>query len=140
MATLFPNPYEQQYLHPKGPGDTRPTALQIIRDNNLIGQWEGRVCLVTGGTSGIGLETVRALHATRADVYFTARSIEKGESARNDVQNSQEGGGKLEFIVMEGQSLASVKHAAAKFLRKSDRLDILINNAGRHFCVFCASS
>ena len=39
----------------QGPGDARPTALQIIRDENLVGKLDGKVIIVTGGSSGIGI-------------------------------------------------------------------------------------
>ena len=74
-ATLAP--YATDYADPNGPGDARPTALKIVRDQNLDGRLSGKVFLVTGGTSGIGRETVRALHATGADVYFTGRDNEQ---------------------------------------------------------------
>ena len=133
MSTAFPNDYAHLYADPKGPGDARPTALQIIKDNDLVHKWSGKVCLVTGATSSIGLETVRALHATDADVYFTARDDKKGQAAIDDIRKNSEvkGSGKLEYIIMEGQKLDSVRAAAEEFLKRSDRLNILINNAGK---------
>ena len=62
------NPYAKVHAAPKGEGDARPTAMQIIEDEHLIGKMSGKVCLVTGSSNGIGLETARALHATGADV------------------------------------------------------------------------
>ena len=53
--------YEGYHEHPQGPGDARPTALDIIRDENLVGKLVGRAILITGGSSGLGLEAARAL-------------------------------------------------------------------------------
>ena len=47
------NPYAFQHAHPNGPGDSWPTALQVVEDENLIDLWADKVVLVTGGTSGI---------------------------------------------------------------------------------------
>lgn len=131
------NPYAAQHANPSGPGDARPTALDIVRDNDLLGgnPWAGRVCLVTGGTASIGLETARALHATGADVYITARDATKGQAAIEDIRASNSAPeiaskGKLEVIMMDLDSLASVKNAAAEFLGKSKTLNVLVNNAG----------
>jgi len=40
--------YSHLFANPKGPGDARPTALQIVEDNNLIGKLSANVALVTG--------------------------------------------------------------------------------------------
>jgi len=132
MSDLF-NPYASLYETPKGPGDARPTALRILEDNDVLGKWRGRVALVTGGTSGIGYETARALHATGADVYFTARDMQKGLEAAERIRKEGSGGGgggKVQALLMDMDSLESVKAAARTFLSSSDKLNILINNAG----------
>ncbi|KAM7190490.1 putative short-chain dehydrogenase [Rhypophila sp. PSN 637] len=116
------NPYRALYEAPQGPGDQRPTGLRVVQDNNVIGQWRGRVVLVTGATSGIGIETVQALHATGADVYFTARNLEKVEKVLKDIKETSQGSGKLEVIAMDMDSLSSVKEAASQFLAKSDSI------------------
>lgn len=123
-------PYAERYQNTSGPGDARPTALEIVRDNDLAGKWARKVVLVTGGTSGIGVETVRALHATGADVYFTARDTEKGQKTLRDISSRSDGSGKLEVIDMDLDSLDSVRAAAQAFLGKSDKLNLLVNNAG----------
>lgn len=125
------HPYAAIFANPNGPGDTRPTALQIVKDNDLLGKWSGKVVLITGGTSGIGIETVAALHATGADVYFTARDLQKGEATRSDILGRTTGKGKLEVILMNMDSLESVRQAVKDFSQKSSVLNILVNNAGR---------
>lgn len=124
-------PYAHLYKEPNGPGDQRPTALQVVRDNNLINGLSGKVVLVTGGTSGIGVETVRALHATGADVYFTARNVEKATATQADILRRSDGKGKLDFIEMDQDSLESVRAGVTAFLHKSDKLNILVCNAGK---------
>ncbi|KAH8673404.1 putative short-chain dehydrogenase [Xylariales sp. PMI_506] len=123
-------PYAERYRAQNGPGDHRPTALEIIKDNDLLNEWIGRVALITGGTSGIGVETAAALHATGADVYFTARDAAKGEQTRRDILSRSQGNGKLEVIAMDMDSLSSVRKAAQDFMARSPKLNVLINNAG----------
>ncbi|PVI04889.1 putative short-chain dehydrogenase [Periconia macrospinosa] len=123
-------PYAEHYLQPQGPGDARPTALQVIHDNNLSGKWTGKVVLVTGGTSGIGIETARALFATNADVFITARDLDKASRVIEDIRKSTQGDGRLEAIEMDMDKLESVKAAAQAFLVKSSKLNVLVNNAG----------
>jgi NAD(P)-dependent dehydrogenase (short-subunit alcohol dehydrogenase family) len=109
-----------------GPGDSRPTALQIIKDNDLEGKLSDKVILITGCSSGIGIETARALCATGATLYLTVRDLEKGKTACADILEP----GRVELLHMDLNSLQSVRTAAAEFLSKSKKLNILINNAG----------
>jgi NAD(P)-dependent dehydrogenase (short-subunit alcohol dehydrogenase family) len=109
-----------------GPGDARPTALNIIEDNNLSGKWTDKVVLVTGTSSGIGIPTVAALKATGAKVYATARNIDKGRKALADILES----GRVELLHLDTGNLASVRKCAQDFLSKEKKLNILINNAG----------
>lgn len=124
------NPYNDRYENPQGVGDRRPTALCVVEDEGLVDAYEGNVALVTGGTNGIGVETVRALHATGADVYFTARDAAKAKKTVDDIRAWSTGNGKLEYVMMNLDSLSSVRKAAKDFLSKSERLNILVNNAG----------
>lgn len=65
--------YAHTFTNPQGPGDSRPTALQIVQDEGLIGKLIEKVFLVTGVSSGIGIETMRALYATGGHVFGTVR-------------------------------------------------------------------
>lgn len=63
--------YSTSHANPQGAGDSRPAALQIIHDKNLTGNLVGRVIVITGATSGIGLETAKALPTTGAPLILT---------------------------------------------------------------------
>jgi len=123
-------PYADVHKSPEGPGDTRPTAMQIVEDEQLINRWSDKTVLITGGSSGIGVETARALHATGAHVFITARDTGKAEKVRSDILSKSPSTSPFEIIPMELDSLASVREGAADFLTKSKGLNILINNAG----------
>lgn len=127
-------PYLARFTNPSGPGDQRPTAVEIIRDQRAEGKLSGKVILITGGTGGLGLETAKSLHLTGAKVIITARSEEKGKAAIEAISaydNAKDVAVvPAEFVVMDLASLESVRHAAAEFGRRSARLDLLIANAG----------
>lgn len=128
-------PYLSRYTNPQGPGDQRPTATEIIRDQKAEGKLVGKVILITGGTGGLGLETAKSLHLTGAMIFITARSEEKGRAAVEAISRFENEDGKgagvpAEFVVMDLASLESVRTAAAEFGRRGARLDILIANAG----------
>ena len=67
--------YEAAHAEVNGAGDARPTAMDIIKDENLVDKLQGKVFLVTGGNSGIGVETARAIYATGAHVFITSRCV-----------------------------------------------------------------
>ncbi|KAL2349720.1 hypothetical protein BJ546DRAFT_866137 [Cryomyces antarcticus] len=110
----------------RGPGDARPTALQIIKDEGLEGKMTDKVFVVTGASAGIGVETGRALAATGGRVFLTVRDVKKGETACKSFLEP----GRVELLHMDNNSLDSVRAAAKTFLGKSDKLNVLVNNAG----------
>ncbi|KAL6246768.1 hypothetical protein RBB50_006075 [Rhinocladiella similis] len=124
MTTRYDAAHEPSSL--AGPGDARPTALQIIHDNKLENALTDKVILVTGTSSGLGIETVRALKVTGARIYGTARDLEKGRKALADVLEP----GKVELLQLDTASFESVRACARDFLAKESKLNILINNAG----------
>ncbi|MFS2090111.1 SDR family NAD(P)-dependent oxidoreductase [Paenarthrobacter nicotinovorans] len=97
------------------------TAMEVIDGINL----RGKSAIVTGGYSGLGLETVRALVAAGAEVTVPARRLEHARSVLADAGLSAD-------VQVEHMDLAdqySVKDFAARYLADHEKLDILINNA-----------
>ncbi len=97
--------------------------------DGVIGMMRGKVCLITGGTSGIGRETALALGKMGATVAFTARNSEKGNATRDQIiavsKNEM-----VDFLECDLSSLSSVHDCCTKFRGKYDGLHVLINNAG----------
>ncbi len=123
--------YEQVHKSPNGPGDGRPTALQILEDNDRIGSLQDKTILITGGTDGLGLETVRTLAKTGARVFFTARNEGKAQKVLEELKTDQDlKDAKIDWVQVDNGKMQSVKSGAEKFLKKSDRLNVLVCNAG----------
>lgn len=118
--------YAESHKSLQGPGDARPTALDIVKDEGLEGKLSDKVFLVTGCSSGIGIETARALSATGAKLFLTVRDVAKGESALAGILEP----GRVELVTMDLNSLDSVRSAARVVLDKTQTLNILVNNAG----------
>ncbi|ORY13413.1 hypothetical protein BCR34DRAFT_481070 [Clohesyomyces aquaticus] len=115
-----------------GPGDARPTALQIIADEHLTGKLSDKVFLITGVSSGIGIETLRALHSTGAHVIGTVRNLTKGSQIVDDILKEKlEGGGLISLVEMDLESFSSIKKGATAVLEKSGgTLNVIVANAG----------
>ncbi|KZO90125.1 NAD-P-binding protein [Calocera viscosa TUFC12733] len=92
----------------------------------------GRVALVTGANAGLGYQTVLQLANHGAKVYLTTRSEAKARDtiARLEEANpALKGSGRLQSLLLDLSLVTKAKAAAEEFLRREERLDILINNA-----------
>ncbi len=103
------------------------TADEVLAGTDL----QGKRILVTGVSSGIGLETARALATHGATVIGTARDVAKTERAAAPVATAAaKAGGSLTLLKLDLASLASVDAAAKTLLAESTSLDVIIANAG----------
>jgi retinol dehydrogenase-12 len=105
----------------------RSTAEQAIAGISLA----GKVAIVTGANSGIGMETARVLALAGARVVMGCRSVPAGEEVAKRLRTSFLGGaGGIEVLALDLADLASVRAFAEKVLASHRRVDILVNNAG----------
>jgi NAD(P)-dependent dehydrogenase (short-subunit alcohol dehydrogenase family) len=89
----------------------------------------GRVCLVTGATSGIGRATAHALAGMGGSVVILARRAAELEAVAARMRSST-GNDNVTVLPADLALLESVRQAADGFLAGHDRLHVLINNAG----------
>jgi NAD(P)-dependent dehydrogenase (short-subunit alcohol dehydrogenase family) len=91
----------------------------------------GKRALVTGVSSGLGVETARALVAHGADVVGTVRDIAKAEAATAPIRAAvAQGGGAFELAELDLASLASVRACADRLMADGRPFDLVIANAG----------
>jgi len=98
-----------------------------------VGDQSGRVAVITGATSGLGLETARVLAQHGATVVLAARDPAKTAAAADRIRAAKRGSvqtGSVETAELDLASLESVRKAAADLAARFARLDLLINNAG----------
>jgi len=95
----------------------------------MEGDLSGRTFLVTGGNTGIGLATTRALASRGARIHLACRSEEKGRAAVAAVA-AEAGSDQVRFLHLDLAELASVRASAQAFLALGEPLHVLINNAG----------
>ncbi len=89
----------------------------------------GRVCLVTGASSGIGRETALGLARLGVTLVIQGRDPDRSASALAEVRAASSGGS-VELITADLSSLAEVRRLADEVQQRHDRLDVLVNNAG----------
>ena len=101
------------------------TDLEVIAGHDLT----GKTALVTGASSGLGVETARALLSAHAEVILAVRDTTKGEAVAQQLctatKNEQ-----AHVLEIDLGSLASIRQAVEQFQAHWSKLDLLINNAG----------
>ncbi|MBW1654613.1 SDR family NAD(P)-dependent oxidoreductase [Flavobacterium quisquiliarum] len=114
------NNYYGALQQPTGSGfNAKSTTNEVIKGIDLT----GKTAIVTGGNTGIGLETVKTLAGAGAVVIVPARDIEKAKRNLNGIAN----------VVIEEMDLMqpdSIDAFAERFLKSNQPLHLLINNAG----------
>jgi NAD(P)-dependent dehydrogenase (short-subunit alcohol dehydrogenase family) len=101
-----------------------------LTEANLQSQ-RGKVFIVTGGYSGVGLELCKILYRAGGKVYIAGRSEEHGSNAIAQIKSSIESSdGTLVFLPLHLDDLASIKTAVETYNAAESRLDVLFNNAG----------
>jgi len=88
---------------------------------------EGKVALITGGTSGIGSAAALRLAGEGAAVAITGRNVERGARVVADIEGD---GGQALFIRADVRLAEDCRNAVARTLERFGRIDILFNNAG----------
>ncbi|MAT98592.1 MAG: hypothetical protein CL608_15730 [Anaerolineaceae bacterium] len=89
----------------------------------------GKVVVITGANSGLGLESTKAMAANGATVVMACRNLRKAERAKEEVLQELPTA-RLDVMQLDNASLESVRTFAEAFKAKYDQLDILLNNAG----------
>ncbi|KAI9372200.1 hypothetical protein BJX61DRAFT_456349 [Aspergillus egyptiacus] len=103
-----------------------------FRPERDIPDLSGKVILVTGGNTGLGKETIRQILVHHpAKVFLAARSEEKARAAITELQkHAPDNQIQLTWLPLDLASTQSITNAATTFQSQSDRLDVLILNAG----------
>lgn len=100
-------------------------AGEVVKGVDL----KGKTAIVTGASSGLGVETARALASAGARVILPVRSRAKGEEAAADIRKTT-GNAAIEIAEMDLGDWKSVRAFADAFLKTKSPLHLLINNAG----------
>ncbi len=92
----------------------------------------GKVCVITGGTDGIGKAAAHGLASQGATLLIQGRDADKGARAVADLA-ARSGNSAIEFLQADFGSLGDVRRFAAAVVQRAPRIDVLVNNAGGIF-------
>jgi NAD(P)-dependent dehydrogenase (short-subunit alcohol dehydrogenase family) len=112
-----------------------PEELQFMANamkpqKHTSNRLDGKVCIVTGATSGVGYAAAKRLAEGGAELILICRNLDKSTRVQDDLID--EFGVKVVSIQADFSDLEQVRHAAGRILQEYPRLDVLINNAGLH--------
>ncbi|TKY52822.1 Short-chain dehydrogenase TIC 32 [Spatholobus suberectus] len=111
-----------------GSASTAEQVTEGIDASNLT-------AIITGGASGIGLETARVLALRKAHVIIAARNMESAKDAKQLILQENESA-RVDIMKLDLCSVNSVRSFVDNFLALGLPLNILINNAGVMFCPY----
>ncbi|WP_020407662.1 SDR family oxidoreductase [Hahella ganghwensis] len=100
----------------------------LYKDRTLKGAVKGRVCVITGATSGIGLATAESMAEAGAKVCIAARTQEKLDEVRKQLE---EKGGEIYAYQVDVSNMEDCDRFVAEVLKDHGHVDVLVNNAGR---------
>ena len=108
-----------------------PDEFQFLKNaklpqNTSAESMEGKVCVVSGATSGVGYAALKRLLKGGAKCVIVARNMEKALKIKKDT------GADIDIIIADFEELQSVRGAAKEISDKYHKIDVLINSAGMH--------
>ena len=112
-----------------------PDELMFLENRRAIQKtttvsMAGKVCVVSGSTSGVGLEAVRRLARGDAQIVMVCRNPDKANAIRNEISTQYKV--RVDIITSDFSDLEDIRKAADVLLRIYPRIDVLINSAGLH--------
>lgn len=113
-----------------------PEELQFIANARMLqkttdARMDGRVCVITGATSGVGYQAAKRLAQGGAQLVMVCRNPQKAAMVSEELQ--QEFGAQVDVIQADFARFTDVRRAAEEVLAAHPRVDVLINNAGVHY-------
>ena len=113
-----------------------PEELQFIANARMVqkttsARLDGKVCIITGATSGVGYQAVKRLARGGAQIVMVCRNGEKAKRVKEEIEREFQV--RMDCVQADFSRFADVRKAAGEILQKYPRIDVLINNAGVHY-------
>jgi len=112
-----------------------PEQLMFIKNDMAVQKhsdesMSGKLCVVSGATSGVGYEAVKALAAGGANIVMVVRNENKAKAVKEEIEKKHSV--VVDYFLADFSDLQQVEKAALAIVDKYPRIDVLINSAGIH--------
>lgn len=112
-----------------------PEQLRFLANRKAVQKtcqesMRGKLCVITGSTSGVGLQAAKRLALAGADIVMVCRNKAKAEAIAAEIAGLCRV--RVGIVVADFSDLGQVRKAAAEILERWPRIDVLINSAGLH--------
>ena len=101
-------------------------AVQKHSDESM----NGKLCVISGSTSGVGYEAAKTLAASGANIVMVARNENKAKAVKNEIESKYSVS--VDYFIADFSDLKQVEKAAKAISDKYPRIDVLINSVGIH--------
>lgn len=112
-----------------------PAELRFIKNSRKPQKkstisMKGKICVISGATSGVGLEAAKKLAAGGADIVMLVRNDLKAQRVKQELEKNFRT--KVDYFIADFSNLEQVRSAGLKLKDKYPHIDVLINSAGLH--------
>ncbi|SIO05344.1 NAD(P)-dependent dehydrogenase, short-chain alcohol dehydrogenase family [Carnobacterium alterfunditum] len=112
-----------------------PEQLLFIKNSRTVQKksdesMDGKICVVSGATSGVGYEAVKKLAAGKADIVMLVRNEKKAKAVKKELEKKHSIF--VDYFIADFSDLKQVEKAVRAIVDKYPRVDVLINSAGIH--------
>jgi NAD(P)-dependent dehydrogenase (short-subunit alcohol dehydrogenase family) len=102
----------------------------LMEQKTTSARMDGRLCVITGATSGVGYQAANRLAEGGANLVLVCRNANKSAKVKSELESKHQT--KVSVIIADFSHLSEVRKAAAAILEEFPKIDVLINNAGIH--------
>jgi len=112
----------------KLPEELRYIKNSLLPQSSTSARMDGKICVITGTTSGIGYEAAKQFARGGAHLVMICRNTEKGRKLQNQLSQSYDV--KVDLFIADFQRLAEVRRVGLEIKEKYPEIHVLINNVG----------
>jgi retinol dehydrogenase-13 len=112
------------------PDELKFIAIGRLPQKKSVESMNGKICVITGTTSGVGYQAAKRLAKAGAQIVMIVRNAEKAAKLCEEIRPMSSH--PPDYFVADFTRLGTVRQAADSILAKYPRIDVLINNAGVH--------
>lgn len=112
-----------------------PNELMFLKNSKAVQKisnesMEGKIVLITGSTSGVGLEALKRFASGKANIIMVCRNADKAKTIKTEIESAYNIS--VDYFIADFSDLSQVRNTAMDIIKKYPHIDVLINSTGLH--------